>query len=101
MDTAIRIDLLPAGVHYCYPTRSDLQGGAHLVRECPTEAIRHAVDHPRLSKEAIRRTKSYAHRGLGPSPFALLHGARLAGEADPPPITRVGGPIPALRPRYC
>ena len=82
MDTAIRIDYFPAGVHYCYPTRSDLQGGAHRVRERPIEAIRHAVDHPRLSREAIRRTKSYARRGLGPSPFALLHGASLAGEAD-------------------
>src|SRR4051812_27253145 len=28
-------------------------------------------------------------------PFVLLHGAWLAGEADPPPNTRVGGPIPA------
>ena len=39
VDTAIRIDLLPAGVHYCYPIRSDIPGHAHLVRECPTKAI--------------------------------------------------------------
>src|SRR3954469_17781938 len=51
------------------PARSDLQGGVHLVRECPTEAIRHIAVHPRLSREAIRRTISYAPRGLGPSPL--------------------------------
>src|SRR5438067_10482568 len=48
------------------PARSDLQGGVHLVRECPTEAIRHAAIHPRLRREAIRRTISCALRGLGP-----------------------------------
>ena len=37
--------IFPAGVHWCDTTRSDLQGGVHLVREHPTEAIRHnAVD---------------------------------------------------------
>src|SRR4051812_7786805 len=50
------------------PARSDLQGGVNLVRERPTEAIRHIEAHPRLSREAIRRTISYALRGLGPSP---------------------------------
>src|SRR3954462_14597179 len=50
------------------PTCSDLQGDGHLVRECSTEAIRHIATHPRLSREAIRRTISYALRGLGPSP---------------------------------
>src|SRR3954466_1682718 len=49
------------------PARSDLQGDGHLVRERSTEAIRHAAVHPRLSREAIRRTISYAPRGLGPS----------------------------------
>ena len=51
VDTAFRKDLLPAGVHYCYPIRSDLQGGAHRVRERPTEAIRHDVVLPRLIRE--------------------------------------------------
>src|ERR1041385_6981931 len=46
------------------PTRSDIQGGVNLVRERPTEAIRHIAAHPRLSREAIRRTISYAPRGL-------------------------------------
>src|SRR3954452_25258873 len=49
--------------------RSDLQGGVHLIMECPTEAIRHIAAHPWLSREAIRRTISYALKGLGPSPF--------------------------------
>src|SRR3954470_13129379 len=51
------------------PARSDLQGGGHLVRECSTKAIRHAAIYPRLSREVLRRTISYALRGLGPSPF--------------------------------
>src|SRR3954471_10649112 len=51
------------------PTRSDLQGGVNLVRERPTEAIRHDAAHPGLNREAIRRTISYAPRGLGPSPL--------------------------------
>src|SRR4051812_20931216 len=51
------------------PARSDLQGGGNLVTECSTKAIRHGAAHPRLSREAIRRTKSYAPRGLGPSPL--------------------------------
>src|ERR1041385_9210671 len=63
------------------PTRSDLQGGGHLVRERSTKAIRHAAAHPRLNREVICRTISYAIRGLGTSPFTLLHGAWLAGEA--------------------
>src|ERR1041384_1571737 len=45
------------------PARSDLQGGVNLVKECPTEAIRHMTAHPRLSREAIRGTISYALRG--------------------------------------
>src|SRR3954463_15151590 len=51
------------------PACSDLQGGGNLVRERSTEAIRHDAAHPRLNREAIRRTISYAPRGLGPSPL--------------------------------
>src|ERR1041385_4291435 len=51
------------------PARSDLQGGVNLVRESPTEAIRHIAVHPRLSRKAIRRTISYPPRGLDPSPL--------------------------------
>src|ERR1041385_4686331 len=38
------------------PARSNLQAGLLLVRECPTEAIRHIATHPRLRREAIHRT---------------------------------------------
>src|ERR1041385_1343311 len=51
------------------PARSDLQGGRNLVRERSTKATRHGAAHPRLNREVIRRTISYALRGLGPSPF--------------------------------
>src|SRR3954462_1245229 len=62
--------------------RSDLQGGVHLVREHPTEAIRHKVAHPSaINREVIRRTISYVSRALDPNPNVLLHGAWLSGEA--------------------
>src|SRR3954462_3192977 len=64
--------------------RSDLQGGVHLVREHPTEAIRHKVAHPSaINREVIRGTISYVRRALDPTPNVLLHGVRLAGEAKP------------------
>src|SRR3954471_1698712 len=62
--------------------RSDLQGGVHLVREHPTEAIRHKEAHPSaINREVIRRTISYVRRALDPNPNVLLHGAWLDGEA--------------------
>src|SRR3954463_2858851 len=61
--------------------RSDLQGGVHLVREHPTEAIRHKVAHSSaIDREVIRRTISYVRRALAPNPNVLLHGTRLADE---------------------
>src|SRR3954471_24433229 len=51
--------IFPAGVHLCYTTRTDLQGVIHLVREFPTEAIRHSVAHLSNSTE-----RSFA--GLNP-----------------------------------
>src|SRR3954464_10740653 len=62
--------------------RSDLKGGVHLVREHPTEAIRHKEAHPsEINREVIRRIISYVRRALDPNPNVLLHGAWLAGEA--------------------
>ena len=62
--------------------RSDLQSGVHLVREHPTEAIRHKAAHPSaINREVIRRTISYVRWALDPNPNVLLHGAWLAGEA--------------------
>src|SRR3954465_5735339 len=61
--------------------RSDLQGGVYLVREHPTEAIRHKVAHTSaINREVIRRTISYVRRSLDPNPNVLLHGTRLGGE---------------------
>src|ERR1041385_2769145 len=38
------------------PARSDLQGGVHLVREYPTEAIRHVEAHPTAHQRGPRRS---------------------------------------------
>src|SRR3954462_288173 len=58
------------GLHYCYPTRSDLQGGVHLVRECPTEAIRYAKVHPSSSIEGPSTGLNPKHKGtLDPRPL--------------------------------
>src|SRR3954468_16945728 len=43
--------IFPAGVHLCYTTRTDLQGGGHLVRERSTEAIRQSTAHLSNSTE--------------------------------------------------
>src|SRR3954470_20169889 len=51
------------GLHYCYTTRSDLQGGIHLVRECPTEAIRPAEAHPTAHQRGPGRSKVLSARG--------------------------------------
>src|ERR1041385_3738355 len=45
------------------PAHSDLQGGVHLVRECPTEAIRHAEAHPTTHQRGPRRSKVLSARG--------------------------------------
>src|SRR3954466_9494259 len=52
MDTAIdRINLPCRGALVITTARSDLQGGVHLVRKHPTEAIRYAGVHPSSSTE--------------------------------------------------
>src|SRR3954466_2615361 len=57
-------------LHYCYPTRLDLQGGVHLVRECPTEAIRYAEVHLSSSKERPSAGLNTKHKGtLDPCPL--------------------------------
>src|ERR1041384_5087806 len=56
--------------HYCYPTRSDLQGGVHLVRECPTEAIRYAEVHPSSSTVRPSANLNPKYKGtLDPCPL--------------------------------
>src|SRR4051812_44056236 len=64
-----------AGVHWRDSTMLGSPGGVHLVREHPTEAIRHKVAHPStINREVIRRTISYVRRALDPNPNVLLHG---------------------------
>src|ERR1041384_5185236 len=55
--------IFPAGVHWCHTTRSDLQGGVHLVREHPTEAIRHAEAHPTAHQRGPRWATVLRARG--------------------------------------
>src|SRR3954467_6243781 len=54
--------IFPAGVHWCDTTRSDLQGGVHLVRVHPIEAIRHNIAHLTNSAErpSVGLTPKYA-----------------------------------------
>ena len=84
MDTAIRIDCssLSKGVHYCYPTRSELQGGVDLVREHPTEAFRYATGHPRLQQRGQHAGLILSTRGFWAFAPCTPYVARLAGEAD-------------------
>src|SRR3954464_7509837 len=45
------------------PARSDLQVGVHLVRECPTEDIRHAEAHPMAHQRGPRWSTVLSARG--------------------------------------
>src|SRR3954471_4257701 len=56
--------IFPTGVHLCYTTRTDLQGGVHLVRECPIEAIRHSIAH--LSNSTERSSADLNPKYAGP-----------------------------------
>src|SRR3954468_13840774 len=58
------------GQHYYYPARSNLQGGVHLVRKCPTEAIRYVAVHPSRSTERPSAGLNPKHKGtLDPRPL--------------------------------
>src|SRR3954469_18861316 len=56
--------IFPAGVHLCYATRTDLQGGGNLVRERSTEAIRHFIAH--LSNSTERSSAGLNPKYAGP-----------------------------------
>src|ERR1041385_1775782 len=54
----------PAWVHLCYTTRTDLEGGGHLVRERSTKAIRHSVAHLSNSTERSSTGLNPMYAGL-------------------------------------
>ena len=56
--------IFPAGVHLCYATRTDLQGGGNLVRERSTEAIRHFIAHLSNSTERSSAGLNPKHAGF-------------------------------------
>src|SRR3954471_16688169 len=56
--------IFPAGVYLCYTTRTDLQGGGHLVREHSTKAIRHSTSH--LSNSTERSSSGLNPKYAGP-----------------------------------
>ena len=59
-------------------TRSDLQGGIHLVREHPTEAIRHNAVHPTAHQRGPRRSTTLREWGSW-SYHPLLSGSLRGG----------------------
>src|SRR3954463_2630223 len=68
------------------PARSDLQGGIHLVRECPTEAIRHAEAHPTAHQRGPRRSTALSARGsLAIAPRIPCHCAQWGFQHHPQP----------------
>src|SRR3954470_20429800 len=88
------------GLHYCYPARSDLQGGVHLVRECPTEAIQYVAVHPSSSTERPSTGLNPKHKGtLDPRPLYSCTVRGLPVKQTHLPLPEVGGPSPAISPR--
>src|ERR1041384_2404402 len=70
------------------PARSDLQGGVHLVREQPTEAIRHAEAHPTAHQRGPRRSTVLSARGswaIAPRTLGRCapSGSSAAAQSDP------------------
>src|SRR3954462_11934110 len=98
--------IFPAGVHWRDSTRSDLQGGVHLVREHPTEAIRHSIAH--LSNSAERPSAGlnpkYARLWtLTPTYFVrCVAGRRSASKSKKDTVHKqIRHTLPGRRPRYC
>ena len=89
-DTAIRIDQLPCRGAPHYPTRSiPLAGHTFLGHVRPRE-INTSQPYLGLIERSARWSKSYARRGLGPSPIAHLHVAYAAGSRPSPLNTSAG-----------
>src|ERR1041384_7134428 len=77
VDTAIDRSIFPAGVHLCYTTRTDLQGGGNLVRERSTEAIRHFIAH--LSNSTERSSAGLNPKYARPCPPARTYSFTVRG----------------------
>jgi hypothetical protein len=69
--------IFPAGVHLCYATRTDLQGGGNLVRERSTEAIRHFIAH--LSNSTERPSAGLNPKYSGPWTPTLTYSCTVRG----------------------
>src|ERR1041385_7417567 len=77
VDTAIDRSIFPAGVHLCYATRTDLQGGGNLVREHSTEAIRHFIAH--LSNSTERSSAGLYPMYAGPWTLTPTYSCTVRG----------------------
>ena len=86
VDTAIRIDNFPAGVHYCYPTRSINSGRTplFLVMSGLGQSTRSSVL-PRLSREVPAGLNPKCSGVLGHRP---LHSGSLCAGWIPAPSAR-------------
>ena len=71
MDTAIRIDFIPAGVALLLPYTLEPPGLVHLIQACPTKEIRHDVVLPRLIREVPASLNPKGKGFMGLSPLAL------------------------------
>src|SRR3954468_5554405 len=103
MDTTIdRINLPCRGALIITTARSDLQGGVHLVRECPTEAIRYAEVHPSSSTERPSAGLNPKYKGtLDPCPlYSCTVRDWPEKQTSVPTRVRLARPIPAMSPWY-
>ena len=69
--------------HITQHARSHLAGHTFLGHARPRK-INTSEPHLGSTERSTRRSKSYARRGLGPSPIAHLHVARAAGSRTSP-----------------
>src|SRR3954469_19563971 len=96
--------IFPAGVHLCYATRTDLQGGGNLVRERSTEAIRHFIAH--LSNSTERPSAGLNPKYSGPWTPTLTYSCTVRGwpgsrNQKQHSSSKKTAHFPAISPRYC
>src|ERR1041385_5260567 len=100
--------IFPAGVHLCYATRTDLQGGGDLVRERSIEAIRHFIAH--LSNSTERSSAGLNPKYAGPWTPTRTYSCTVRGWPVKLKQTQIRHHcasktrqhhFPAISPRYC